>query len=306
MATVPDAPVPEDEGWTTITRATRGKQCRRQRASAAFPYVSRAPRQYRSPPRPDVAGAVRAAAAELKSSAWWKAAAAAVDSDGTPRKENTRLICLGLGSFTKSSNARWQMGAALLLRNLLGVDECHGVVADPAMSAADDVVALELGFVIAQSLSAALALRGSCEDDDVPDSRFVLFMPHCERALYNDVMRRMWGPKRLGRAILFGNSLKLFYAAGECAPGDWTYMDAVVADGVAVEVPCLNASSSPSYEAFNDLSVTRFNAHLSKSMSLDDVWRWRPTCQVADDRDHWDRPWKTNRQEEDNYPVPLT
>jgi hypothetical protein len=102
-------------------------------------------------------------------------------------------------------------------------------------------------------------------------------MPHCERHLYNTVLALCWGPM-LERVTIFGNSFLKFYAAGEGPPDAWSYMDALVARGVAVETPCLHASKSLSYEAFNDLSIVRFeSAQLPSAVHADDFWRWRPS-----------------------------
>jgi SRR1 len=249
--------------------------------------------------KPNVTAIVVRAAEILAESAWWTATAVALTSvNTTPSaidQRRTRLVCLGLGSFVGSDNARWQMGAALRLREVLGGEKCIGVVADPAMTADDEAVARLLGFSVEYSLAASLAVGDDVASEEKRDenSSVVLFMPHCERRLYNDVMRRMWTPYLLGRAVLLGNSFELFYGAGQCAREMWSFMDAVVGDRIAVEVPCLNAVKSPSYQAFNDLAVTRFDASKSKSMSPDEVWSWRPHIDVDDDQAHWDKSWGT-------------
>jgi hypothetical protein len=120
---------------------------------------------------------------------------------------------------------------------VLGGEKCIGVVADPAMTADDEAVARLLAFSVEYSLGASLAVGDDVASEKKRDenSSVVIFMPHCERSLYNDVMRRMWTPYLLGRAVLLGNSFELFYGAGQCAREMWSFMDAVVGDRIAVD-----------------------------------------------------------------------
>jgi hypothetical protein len=68
--------------------------------------------------KPNVTAIVVRAAEILAESAWWTATAVAWISVNTTLSaidQRRTIVCLGLGSFVGSDNARWQMGAALRL-----------------------------------------------------------------------------------------------------------------------------------------------------------------------------------------------
>lgn len=208
------------------------------------------------------------------------------DVSNTPKEDLPRFVCLGLGSFTSSANARNQLAIAQRMKQDISyLRDCVAVVSDPAMSADDDRIASNFGFQVVRTLDQALC---HCHDDPLLDHDLanlemsstrtnsccplLLFMPHCEKDLYITVLQRLWGP-RLQRSLMFCNSFSSFYEAGTRRDRQWTYMDAVVAEDVAVEEQCPDPSMSISYEAFNDLAVISFNSINSAAQQL---WRWRP------------------------------
>lgn len=178
------------------------------------------------------------------------------------------LVCAGLGSFQSSANARLQLAAAIRLHSDV---LCHGgsaLLADPAMDQEDEQIAQAAGFQVAKCVIQAIqAARLKAAGP------LLLFMPHCERHLYNEVLKLFWGPE-LESVILIGNHFSGFYGAGEGPPEQWTYMDAAIASSVAIEEKCADASSSLLYNAFNDLSIIRFSG--SRCRGTDNFWEWRP------------------------------
>lgn len=182
------------------------------------------------------------------------------------------FVCLGLGSFLSSTNARAQLAAALRLRSVCiadGNNQCY--IADPAMVAEDRDVCKRAGFLIVSGFDEVME-SGVLSSSE---ARLLLFMPHCERSLYEHVLGVLWG-ERLERTELFGNCFSAFYGAGESAYEDWGYMDAVVAEHVIVERPCGDASRSIWHNAFNDLAVTSFERGESNRWGSAGVWSWRP------------------------------
>jgi SRR1 len=281
----------EEGGWTTVRRRSRSQRGNSSRALHAIPYRSHAvaQREPRRPPLDFTREKVRIAIEKLDSCPWWLAARQALLLQQKP-KFGVQFVALGLGSFVASSNARLQLALAFVLhRDTLdtgggNVSE-QPIIADPAMSFEDEALAIELGFSVAHSVADAIRqFTRSTQDPTCAADRLalLLLMPHCERHLYNTVLDLCWGPT-LERVTIFGNSFKMFYRAGEGPRASWSFMDAVVADGVAIETPCLDAAHSLSYEAFNDLAVVRFDASQARTTS-DEFWRWRPCATSGDDK----------------------
>lgn len=129
------------------------------------------------------------------------------------------------------------------------------------MTDVDATVGAAAGFMVVVGLEEALDGLAAAEE-----RRVLLFMPHCERVMYESVLRRFWGT-RLEAVTVFGNCFSRFYGAGESRIDDWSYMDAAVADGVAVEIPCGDAKSSLYHNAFNDLAVTTFDVRMIKPLN---------------------------------------
>lgn len=89
-----------------------------------------------------------------------------------------RLLCLGIGSVSSSSASACQLALALLLLEALGISDCAW--ADPVMSPVDKLVGERLG----------LSSKHHAVDSDMCASNapFLLYMPHCDRSLYENVL----------------------------------------------------------------------------------------------------------------------
>eukprot|EP00434_Breviolum_minutum_P039975 symbB.v1.2.035513.t1/scaffold4801.1/size34592/3 len=130
-----------------------------------------------------------------------------------------RLVCLGIGSAESSSSSvatlgqdgrchglkSWtkvcQLALAWLLAEELGIPERSW--ADPQMRAADVDAGHELGFTRQEGL------------DQLTSKRVLLFMPHCDRPLYETVLSGIAGSDKevgtpLADVVLLGNSFQVY------------------------------------------------------------------------------------------------
>eukprot|EP00438_Fugacium_kawagutii_P027470 Skav205579 [mRNA] locus=scaffold460:44815:45417:+ [translate_table: standard] len=162
-----------------------------------------------------------------------------------------RLVCLGIGSAESSPSSAFQLALAWLLAEELAIPERSW--ADPQMRAADVAAGEELGFELQENGQLA--------------GRVLLFMPHCDRPLYEAVLSSIAGTEvkdmsQLASVVLLGNSFQVYRERDEMhvvttGPG------AARADGIlqhlyslVVEQPL--PAFPPLPEAFNDLSLMTF------------------------------------------------
>lgn len=165
-----------------------------------------------------------------------------------------RLVCLGIGSAESSPSSAFQLALAWLLAEELAIPERSW--ADPQMRAADVAAGKELGFELQEG-----------DGPGVAGKRVLLFMPHCDRPLYEAVLSSIAGTdvkdmSQLAHVVLLGNSFQVYRERDEMhmvttGPG------AARADGIlqhlyslVVEQPLPTFPPLP--EAFNDLSLMTF------------------------------------------------
>jgi len=142
--------------------------------------------------------------------------------------EKGRIVCLGIGSVVASAASAWQLALALHLAETLGITD--RAWADPQMRAADVAVGEEFGFArIDPSVAPDTAAMAKSHSGPL-----LLFMPHCDRALYERVLAANWEGGEiclndeggflapvappLGRVVLVGNSFKVYSARDELFP----------------------------------------------------------------------------------------
>lgn len=189
--------------------------------------------------------ALEAALAE----AWPVAAAAAGEG-----ADAGRMLCLGIGSADASAASASQLALAWLLAERLGLT--LRAWADPQMGAADAAAGREFGLEVADPATAP--------DEGPGTGPVLLYMPHCDRALYERVLAASMaavegeeGGRRIGQVVLVGNSFEAYLARDEFSPG--------VHDGFMHRLrPCFREQALPDFdacvEAFNDLAVITFPA----------------------------------------------
>ena len=162
------------------------------------------------------------------------------------------VLCYGLGSVDDIHSSRHQLALLLLvldeLRKTLGVRvqlvECF----DPMFSRVDvHLLRSQCGFRVPEANERCVRR--------LDDSHLtVAYMPHCGRALYNNLLYANWCVPRLRRLLLIGNSFATMTSNGSNMV---TY--SYVADAMTLvdEVKLANTSELTS-DAFYDLSLHTF------------------------------------------------
>ncbi|CAE7900107.1 SRR1 [Symbiodinium microadriaticum] len=238
--------------------------------------------QRSGPADPDLvkrlATCVRQQAQSLKCSSYWASVLGAVQEGLQATPSNSlaagsetsapavRLLCLGIGSPESSQSAvrAWQLSLAWLLAEVFGIQERHW--ADPQMQAVDCALGTEFGFALAEAEDSASRPCGR---------PLLLFMPHCDRALYEMVLaeNEAWPwPDALADIVLVGNSFKAYQerddfrmvASGPGAPSRDSVLQRLYP--AVSESPLPEFASYP--EAFNDISVMTFPLSLLQAMPV--------------------------------------
>ncbi|RLN91824.1 hypothetical protein BBJ28_00005518 [Nothophytophthora sp. Chile5] len=183
--------------------------------------------------------------------------AAIVDADAVDNR--LELVGYGLGSFCGSSNAVHQLAFLVALREALTTadrPQCHAEIFDPAMS--------KIALIQTNERGRRRVTRNT-----------VFFMPHCGKALYQNVLACNWGLEAR-KLVVIGNS---FAAYGDrvlvASERQELLLVGVLPYVEETPLSCGVAKSHEhfsSYEAaFNDLSVHSFPSHLLQLALRDDV-----------------------------------
>ncbi|KAG7386077.1 hypothetical protein PHYPSEUDO_000669 [Phytophthora pseudosyringae] len=184
------------------------------------------------------------------------------------------LVGYGLGSFCASSNAVHQLGFLVALRGALRGGKASGddvevadstdkiqhcvEIFDPAMNKSDAAIAEHFELKLIQENEHGRRRV---------DSNTVFFMPHCGKALYDNVLACNWGPA-IKKLVIIGNS---FSAYGDrvliAKEREELLLVSVLPYVAEVPLPCGVATTHEDFAryeaAFNDLSVHSF---LSESL----------------------------------------
>jgi len=106
------------------------------------------------------------------------------------------VLCLGLGSPSTSRNALAQLGFLLKMCEHLNIERAQVSLYDPVFNEAD------------ANLLEELELRRLAEDSlgkysiEAPT---ILFMPHCDIPLYENVLRQNWTATKLSNLVFVAN-----------------------------------------------------------------------------------------------------
>lgn len=202
-------------------------------------------------------------------------------SETSVEDRSGRLLCLGIGSVESSVPSANQLAMAWLLAEALGIRQ--RAWADPQMHPADITAGKALGFR-AMPPAAALAELGTAGAAQEP---LLLYMPHCDRALYEQVLAACLShadagaqggnlsaqaslpvarevPALLNSVALVGNSFELYASRDEQGVVPAGTPGAAVAGSLMRELrPITHERVLPEYgtcpEAFNDLAVISFS-----------------------------------------------
>jgi hypothetical protein len=112
------------------------------------------------------------------------------------------ILTLGLGSVKDSRVAQIQLAFLILVRDKLQSKESQGIVKveayDPIFEAEDEQLLHAYGIE-----TSSTNLQGNY----VLDHSVFIFMPHCTKTLYENILRSNWNPTALNRLWLCCNEL---------------------------------------------------------------------------------------------------
>ncbi|KAF9818892.1 hypothetical protein IEO21_02430 [Rhodonia placenta] len=126
-----------------------------------------------------------------------------------------RVLCLGLGSPAASRDARAQLAFLLAVCDDLSLDRTHISVYDPVFTADDTRLLDALGVHrLAENRACRFFQRfllpypgNSRRAGYAVDEPTIVFMPHCDLHLYENLFRENWTQARLPNLVLIANRL---------------------------------------------------------------------------------------------------
>ncbi|KAJ7694199.1 SRR1-domain-containing protein [Mycena rosella] len=183
------------------------------------PVVSRKKRKNKAQlERPSLVSLVRQAREELAKDGWNSRCQQMLREHLTGHSLSpSRVLCLGLGSPSDSPNSRFQLAFLLELCHSMDIEHGDVSVYDPVFSEEDDALFEELQMgVLSENKEGRYSL----------DSPTILWMPHCDLDLYENILGANWSPEQLANVILISNRL-----------GD--YVDSNPRHKLETRAPCL-------------------------------------------------------------------
>ncbi|KAI0708980.1 hypothetical protein C8Q76DRAFT_799022 [Earliella scabrosa] len=127
------------------------------------------------------------------------------------------VLCLGLGSPSSSRDARAQLALLLAACDDLRIERTKVSVFDPVFVEQDrELIAHCRLTALPENRMARHAL----------ESPTIVFMPHCDLHLYENLFRENWASERLGNVLLIANRLS-------------EYAESIPSRKIAAESPCL-------------------------------------------------------------------
>jgi len=131
---------------------------------------------------------------------------------------STEVLCLGLGSPSCSRDARAQLAFLLSTCDSCDIERRKVLVCDPVFTEADVELlrSLQLNCLADQAQAKYPLLKPT-----------ILFMPHCDRNLYENILRENWTKDRLQNMLLIANRFS-------------EYADSIPSHKLMAESPCLS------------------------------------------------------------------
>ncbi|XP_041349563.1 2-(3-amino-3-carboxypropyl)histidine synthase subunit 1-like isoform X2 [Gigantopelta aegis] len=167
-----------------------------------------------------------------------------------------QFVSYGIGHFSSCIIARYQLCLILAVREQLEIPESCCFVYDPVFTAVEKQALEKLNFnIISQN-----------EEGKRPcTSPTLVFMPHCGKALYNNLLFENWEPTQLVNLILIGNS---FTSMVDRTPErllkkTGSYILRIQPHTTESQIPGNFAHD----QVFNDLAVHTFNEDKVKNLS---------------------------------------
>ncbi|KAJ3894177.1 SRR1-domain-containing protein [Lentinula edodes] len=119
------------------------------------------------------------------------------------QKKEYNVTCLGLGSPETSDNARAQLAFLLKVCDALNIDCTRISIYDPVFTDEDKSLLRQLGMCVLDCGSDTTDTRiYNISTDEEPT---MLFMPHCDLALYESVLAANWSSSRLNNSLFICN-----------------------------------------------------------------------------------------------------
>ncbi|XP_057688825.1 SRR1-like protein isoform X2 [Corythoichthys intestinalis] len=106
-------------------------------------------------------------------------------------------VCYGLGNFSTSVSARYQLAILLLLLDAAKIPLKDCLVYDPAFSTGEKDVLRQLGLTV---------LTDNEEGKRLATKPTLFYLMHCGKALYNNLLWKNWSPNCLPHVVIIGNS----------------------------------------------------------------------------------------------------
>lgn len=124
---------------------------------------------------------------EFKRQTEWKCSSTATIED---------VVCYGLGNFSDCYISRNQLAFILLIIEEIDIPICRCHIFDPKFTEEEKLTLKDLGFNV---ISINEAGKRNC------NKRTLFYMPHCGKALYNNLIWANWG-ECLDNLVIIGNS----------------------------------------------------------------------------------------------------
>ncbi|KAJ6496518.1 SRR1-domain-containing protein [Mycena vitilis] len=117
------------------------------------------------------------------------------------------ILCLGLGSPSSSPNSRAQLGFLLEICKSTGLEHANVSIYDPVFSEEDNTLFEQLGLRLTVGRPSR-PLTQFFQDGKHPlNAPTLLWMPHCDLDLYENVLAANWSREQLAYVILIANRL---------------------------------------------------------------------------------------------------
>jgi len=191
---------------------------------------------------------------ELKESKYFKNLLEKFESVDDGKKTGFQeLVCLGIGNFSDSIQARFQLALLHNLAGNLNVDRDRVTIFDPHLTESEvDFAASFLGYV-----GTSRSLKDNCEGRYKATARTLVFMPHCPKQLTNNLLYANWTPQQLRHLVIFCNSFdRLAISQPERILREQGATLILKVAPICKEIPVENDFRLT--DVFNDLSVHSF------------------------------------------------
>lgn len=154
-------------------------------------------------------------------------------------------LALGLGSVKDARPAQIQLAFLLLLCDRLRISDIQAF--DPIFGQDDNALLASLNVK---------PLKENMRGSHTLDRTTLVFMPHCTRGLYENLLRANWTHSRLSRLLLCCNTLDRYIGGlASSGQGSTPCLERAID---RLHVRCLPNLSDRSANALNDLAVQTF------------------------------------------------